>query len=189
MSTTNPSTPSDVAVAKPSEINPTPETVRRAHLYQEASLQALGILFSLIGVVVLIATIFALSTTGNRGLEIRPGIWGVVDVTAYTVGIVSTLTVGYSVGHLRRWTRIPAIVLCSIFVLRIGDGTLIFGYFLYVLLSAKGRRVFAADYPSILATTSQIKYPRSTVVWTVVAALIVEVALRALRVAVRGSAF
>jgi hypothetical protein len=183
VSTANP----DVSVESASEIDPTAETVRRGHLHHEASMQALGVLFSLIGVVVLLATLFALSTRSNAGLEIRPGIWGVVDLVAYTVGIVATLTVGYGLRRLRRWARIAAIVLCGIFSLRLPDGTLIFPYFLYLLFSAKGRRVFAPDYGAILAATPQIRYPRSTVVWTVLAVLIVIVASIAVRIAIRGN--
>ena len=183
MSTTNAAVP----VENASEIESTAETIRRGHLHHEASMQALGVVFSLIGVVVLLATIFALVTRSNAGLEIRPGKLGVVDLVAYTVGIVATLTVGYGIRRLRRWARIAAIVLCGIFSLRFPDGTLIFPYFLYLLFSAKGKRVFSPDYGAILAATPQIRYPRSTVVWTVVAVLVVVVASIALRIAIRGN--
>jgi hypothetical protein len=73
-----------------------------------------------------------------------------------------------------------------VFVLRIPDGTLIFPYFLYVLLSAKSKRVFMPDYREIIAVTPQIGRPQSIVVWTVVSAVTAEVALQLLRVAVRG---
>lgn len=151
-------------------------------------MHALGVLFFLIGVIVLIATIFALVPAATGGLEIRPGIWAVVDVVAYALSIVLMLSVGYGLTRLHRWARVAAIVICSVFLLRLLDGAIIFPYFLYLLLSAKGKRVFAADYGAIIAATPHIRYPKSTVIWTVLAVLAIFVASIPLKIAIHGAA-
>jgi hypothetical protein len=185
MSTTQPLAPPHPPAEEVSGTDLPAEVVRREHLNREASVRALGLLFCLLGAVVLLATIYALGTGSNAGLEVRSGIWGIIDVTAYTVGIVATFAVGCGLLRLRRWARVPAIILCSIGLLRIPIGTLLFPYFLYLLLSAKGRRVLAPDYAAIVVATPHINRPKTIFVWTVLAVLIVIVGFVALRLAFR----
>ena len=161
------------------------DAVRLEHLGREASMQALGLLHYLLGGAVLLGTIYALVTGSNSGLEIRPGFWGTIDLSVYSVSVIAMFAIGSGVRGLRRWARVAAIVVCSIGVLRLPT-TLICPYFLYLLLSAKGKRVFAPDYAAIIAATAHLRYPRMVVVWTVLAVLAVVAALYALRFAIRG---
>ena len=182
---------SDAPIRAPSEsalpIGLAPEAIRREHLRREASVHALGVLYYFIGAMTLATTVFTLATGSNAGLEVRPGYWGVIDVTVYVAGAIMALVVGHAVHRLRRWARVAAIVICSVGLLRLPVGTLIFPYFLYVLLSAKGKRVFAPDYGAIIAATPHLEYPRSVVVWTVLAVVVAAVALRhAVRFAIQG---
>jgi hypothetical protein len=74
-------------------------------------------------------------------------------------------------------------VLAAIGLLGVPFGTLINGYILYLLLSHKGQRIFAADYPEIVAATPHIKYRTSAAVWVLlglVALLIVGLLMAAL---------
>jgi hypothetical protein len=183
VSTTNPHAPPHLPIEPAPTHQGTVEAVRREHLEREASIQALALLFYLIGGLTLIATVFALATRSNAGLEIRPAVWGIVDVLAYTAGIAATVAVGYGLRRLRSWVRVPAIVLGIIGSLSFPFGTLIFPYFLYVLLSAKGKRVLAPDYAAVVAATPSMRYPRSVVAWTLAAVLIAVIALRAVGMA------
>jgi hypothetical protein len=160
--------------------------VRREHLGREASMQALGLLHYLLGGAVLLGTIYAVATGSNGGLEIRPGVWGAIDLSVYGVGTVAMFVIGTGLRSLRRWARIAAIVVCAIGLLRVPVGTVICPYLMYLLLSAKGKRVFAPDYAAIVEATPHLKPPRSVVVWTVLTALAVVAALYALRFAIRG---
>jgi hypothetical protein len=168
-------------------IDPTAEAIRREHLRREASIHALGVLYYVIGAIILAGMVFALGTGGTAGLEVRPGYWGAIDVTVYVAAVVVTFVVGHSLHRLRSWARVAAIVICSLGLLRIPVGTLVLPYFLYVLLSAKGKRVFAPDYGAILAATPHLSYPRLVVVWTVLGVVLAVAALRyAVRFAVQN---
>lgn len=185
MSTMNPHAPRR-AVEDASPPGFAGEAVRREHLGREASMQALGLLYYVLGGTVLLGTIYALATGSDSGLEIRPGVWGTIDLSVYGGSVVTMFAVGSGVRGLRRWARVGAIIVCSIGLLRIPVGTLICPYFLYLLLSVKGRRLFAPDYAAIIEATPQLKYPRIVVVSTVLAVLAIVAALYALRFAIRG---
>jgi hypothetical protein len=158
------------------------DTIRRAHVNRETSLRAMCLLYSLIGSVVLLATVFVLTTGSDVPLEVRPGIYGAIDVLVYVVGATAFLVVAYGLWQPRRWARIAAIVLSTVGLMAIPIGTLLCPYFLYLLLSAKGRRVFAPDYAAIVAATPHIKHRTSIIVWTLLAVFLAIAAL----VVVRG---
>jgi hypothetical protein len=162
------------------------EVMRREHVNREASVRAISLLYYLIGSGVLVAAIYALADGSNAWLEIRDGVYGVIDVSVYALSVAAFLTVAWGLARLRRWARASAIVLSAIFVLSIPIGTLIGPYFLYLLLSAKGRRVFAPDYASIVAATPEIRAPISTVVWTVFGVFLAIAALVVVRAAIVG---
>jgi hypothetical protein len=44
-------------------------------------------------------------------------------------------------------------------------GTIINAYILYLLLSAKGKYVFSADYRAVITATPHIRYKMSFIVW------------------------
>jgi hypothetical protein len=141
VSAANPHAPANTPVDDLSGADAPAEATRRAHINREASVRAMSLLYSLIGSVVLLATVFALTTGSNAALEVRPGIYGLVDVLVYVVGATAFLVVAYGLWWLRRWARIAAIVLSTIGLMAI----------------------------AIVAATPHIKHRTSIIVWTVLA--------------------
>jgi hypothetical protein len=84
-----------------------------------------------------------------------------------------TLAVAYGLRGLRTWVRVPAILLSVVGLLNFPVGTLLSGYVLYLLLSAKGRFVLTPEYAEIVAATPHMKYRSSTLVLVVVVVLLV----------------
>lgn len=144
------------------------ETIRQEHIKHEASIRSIGTLYyigglfaGIAGIVFIAAGIFAESNVATFGLGV---IYVVLGVLSYALG--------NGVRRFRSWARTTAIVFACIGLLGFPLGTLINGYILYLLLSAKGKRIFAPDYPDIVAATPHIKYRTSVVVWVVLGLLI-----------------
>jgi hypothetical protein len=92
------------------------------------------------------------------------------------LGVVSVV-VAWGVRRLRKWAAGASIVLSAISLLGFPFGTLISAYILYLLLSAKGRRIFAADYADIVAATPHVKYRTSIAVWIALGAIVLMITL------------
>ena len=74
--------------------------------------------------------------------------------------------------RLRNWARIVAIVFSVIGLIAVPIGTLISAYFLYLLVSEKGRIVFSDEYKRVIEQTPHIVYKTSVVVWILLILLI-----------------
>jgi hypothetical protein len=148
------------------------EEIRREHIQHEASIRSMGMLYLLGGGLSLVASVFGLagSFAGEQTALIT------VLMTVYLALGILLIVTGRGVRRLQPWARTIAIVLSCIGLLGIPLGTLINGYFLYLLLSAKGKRIFEPDYSGIVAATPHIKYRTSTVAWIVLAILVLGVA-------------
>lgn len=154
------------AVPPPIPQTSSPETVRNELLKHEASIQSVGVLY-LIGSVLMIVS----------------GIIRFMEAPGNPVGMVVAgllLTLGLLQGWTGRLLRkldpkavMPATLLSVIGLLGIPIGTLISAYVLYLLHSAKGKKVFSAEYREVIAATPHIKYKMSRVVWFLLALLIV----------------
>lgn len=97
-------------------------------------------------------------------------------MTVYLALGILLIATGRGVRRLQPWARTVAIVLSCIGLLGVPLGTLIHGYFLYLLLSAKGKRIFEPDYAAIFAATPHVKYRTSIVVWILLGILLLAVA-------------
>ncbi len=158
------------------------ESIRREHIKHEASIRSIGILNYLGGGALCFAAIglILMGLTGKANTTVP---FATALGFAYLILGVLGILLGRGVRHLRPWARITSIVLAVIGLLGFPVGTLINGYILYLLLSQKGQRIFAADYPEIVAATPHIKYRTSMLVWvllTVVALLIVSLLMVAI---------
>lgn len=80
---------------------------------------------------------------------------------------------------LRPWVRIPVIILSIIGLIGFPLGTIISGYVLYLMLSAKSKMVFSTEYQRVIAQTPHIRY-RSNLLVTVLVVLLVLVAVGSL---------
>jgi hypothetical protein len=73
--------------------------------------------------------------------------------------------IGFGLNKLKSWARISAALFAGVGLLAFPIGTLINGYILYLLLSAKGKMVFSDEYREIIEQTPEIKYKTSKVLW------------------------
>ena len=78
---------------------------------------------------------------------------------------VAQLFAGRSMQTLNPSGKILAIVVAAIGMLQFPCGTLISGYLLYLLVSAKGRTVFSSAYKEVMQATPHIRYRTSIIVW------------------------
>jgi len=140
------------------------EAVRREHVNYEASVRSIGtmyyagsVLWSLFGLFFLLAAV--------RGTDFTPWPLAVISL----VFGVASVVVAWGLRRLQRWAASAAAVLSALSLPVVPFGTVIGAYVLVVLRSAKGRRIFARDYASIVAATPHIEAGGSRVVWIVFA--------------------
>jgi hypothetical protein len=148
--------------------------IRTEHIKREASIRAVGMLNYMGGVVMCLGAVaFLLAGLVYRAPD-RPGwLFPIIGLFFAALGVLS-IFVGRGLRQFRQWARITTIVLSSISVLsswRNPLGGVISVYIIYLLLSAKGRRIFQDDYPDIVAATPDFKYKTSIVLWLVLGLL------------------
>lgn len=137
------------------------EAIRREHLKHEASVRSVGSLYMLSSLLVVLAGVSMLAVmVPATSAAYRAGV-----MSAYLLLAVLFFATGFSLRKLKPWTRMTAALFSALGLLAIPIGTIINGYILYLLLSAKGKRIFAPDYAGIVAATPHIKYRTSLLVW------------------------
>ena len=151
------------------------EAYRRAHLKHEASCQSIGTLFLLSSIIVLIVAIVYFFDL----IRIRQnGIAGQTTMPSFLLNLITILlslaqaTVGFGLRRLRAWSYTGGIVLSVVGLLAFPVGTLFCGYFLYLLLSEKGRIVFSSSYQNVIAQTPHIRYRTPPIVWVLLLAIV-----------------
>jgi len=164
MSTVNPYAPPKANVDDVSGASSAAEAVRLEHIKHETSVRSIGTLYYIGGFLMLAAGTGLLIAPDSEPL-MRP-IGGLYVV----LGVVS-LVVAWGLRRLRRWAGGASIALSAISLLGFPIGTLISAYILYLLLSAKGRRIFEPDYADIIAATPHVKSRTSIVVWILLGVL------------------
>ena len=143
------------------------EQIRKDHLKHEASLQSVGVLYYLGGTALIILGMVGF-TAGTAGANVAS-----MATSAFFLAIgVCQIVVGTGLRRLRTWARIPSGILSGIALLGFPIGTLINGYVLYLLFSAKGRMVLSEEYRAVIEQTPHIKYRTSIVVWILLILLI-----------------
>ncbi|HBE68277.1 MAG TPA: hypothetical protein DDW52_09035 [Planctomycetaceae bacterium] len=149
------------------------EQVRKQHLSHEASIQGMGMLFLLGGVFGILAAvlyvgmgIMFLVNPRQGGAEVAIGA-GLLFAFAVFAGIIGAFQfwTGLGLRRLSPTARIPGIILAAIGLLGFPIGTIISGYFLYLLASQKGAFVFSPEYANIRNQTPHIRYKTSIIVW------------------------
>jgi hypothetical protein len=145
------------------ETDPRPAAaIRRAFLDHEASIHSVGLLY-LIGCGLCIASGFfvGLMALGEEYPSV-PQIVGSFIIIG--LGFMQGM-IGSGLRRLKRWTRIPVMLLACVGLLVIPIGTIINGYILYLVLSSKGATVFSDEYKEVIRQTPDIRYRTSIVVW------------------------
>jgi len=115
------------------------------------------------------ATFVIEDTIGPSELTMGLAAAGVYLVIA-TLGVY----VGWGLKRLNSRVRIVAGVLSALGLIAIPLGTLINGFFLYLLFNRKGKMVFSDEYRDVIRQTPDMRYRAS---WIVVAVLIGLIAL------------
>lgn len=159
MSTSNPHAPPYASVVSRAAANA--EAARLEHLAHESSVRSIGTLYYIGGFGMLLFGGSLVESVVKMPAD-RPA--RDIGIGLLVLGLVS-LVVGWGVRRLERWAGIAAIVLSAITALAFPIGTMIGGYLLYVLLTAKGRRVLAPDYADIVAATPYMKSRTSIRFW------------------------
>lgn len=148
------------------------EAVRREHIKHEASIKSIGCLHILggIGCVIMLGfVVFAVGAGGGRAAG--PQLFGVAAV--YLAIGAASFASGVGLRMLAPWARIPAAIVCAVGLLGFPIGTLINGYFLWLLLGGKGSTIFSAEYRDVIEQTPHIKY----VPWLAIVLLVLLVLL------------
>jgi len=85
------------------------------------------------------------------------------------------LWLGYNMSALRRKVVLPASIVAVIGLLGFPFGTLINGYILYLLHSAKGTYVFSDAYRKVIAATPDIKYRTPPLMWVIIGGIVISI--------------
>jgi hypothetical protein len=164
------------------------ELVRKEHLHTEVSIQAVGRLYLLGCVLILLAFagIFIASFASMRN--------GNVSLISFAGSALGALAVcaaygaaGFGLRKFKPWARIVATIVAVIGLIGFPIGTIISGYILYLMWNKKGRTIFTADYQDIIAATPHVKYKTSIVVWVILAIILLLVAVAVVSTLIRST--
>lgn len=143
------------------------EALRREHIGTENNIRAVGLLFYLAALGMLLAGLGPFLAARN-GMEASGASTGAL-LMALAVGYLVT---AYGLRRLRGWSRIPTILLSGLGLLSFPIGTLINAYILYKVLSKQGRFVMKPAYQKIIAATPHVKYKTPWYVWLLLVMII-----------------
>jgi hypothetical protein len=135
------------------------EQIRQELLEHEGELRFFGLFYLFGGIVGAIAAVsmsiaLALGQLGTS--ELGPAPW-IVMLAIFGVGSLLYLWLGIGLIRLDYRVRLLAILMAAVGLLGFPVGTLINGYFLYLLLSEKGRRVLSPEYRAVIAATQHLR--------------------------------
>ncbi len=134
------------------------EVTRRKYLNHEASVRSIGSLYYL-------GSFFLVLFLAIPLMTLPQGNVGSIESALFLVLIPVYLCTAYGLRRLKPWSKISCTVVCVLGLLAIPVGTVINGYFLYLLHSEKGRIVFSPEYAKVRAATPHIKYRMSKWIW------------------------
>ena len=163
------------APTPPSEV----EEIRRRHLSHEASVKSIGVLYLLGGGIMTLLGVgyifggIAILIDGQQYASPQTGLeLAGLGVVFLVLGVLQ-IYAAFGLRRLKVPGRIIATIFSTIGLLGVPVGTLISGYILYLLWSAKGKYVFTPQYRSIIEQTPHIKYKTSIVVLIFIGLLVV----------------
>lgn len=150
-----------VTTSSPLDLTPASAQIRQEHLKHESSIKSIGTLYTLGGLLLIVAAIIAIY--GATQTKEAPSDLGTFAILVPLAGL--QLWLGLSLRKLKKGARIPAIVMSAIGLIGIPIGTIISIYFLYLLCSKKGKMVFSSEYAQVIAETPGMKYRTSALAW------------------------
>ncbi len=145
--------------------------MRNRYLKHEVAVKSVDTLYYFGALLLMIvAIVMFLDTKSGLGMRL------VVSGFCFGVGALQ-FWVGRGIRGLKSWARVPVGVLSGIGLLGFPMGTLINGYILYLVFSAKGRTVFSEEYQEVIAQTPDIKYRSSIIAWAFLGLLLAVIAI------------
>jgi len=158
------------------------EAVRREHLKHEAALRGLGRIYQVFGA---LSVPMALASCGLAvwslvGDSLAPSpddrlpVAILLAATGFIIGAIGALQLwaGGGMRALKRSCRAPAAILGALLLLKIPLGTLMGGATLWALFSPQGVRIFAPDYPAIVAATPHLRPGTHSIVRIIVGVIV-----------------
>lgn len=163
-------------VAAPHGATSDVEATRRRLLKHEASIRSMGTLFyfgSVIwGLLAMAMIIAGLAGPPQAAADDPPaGLFLGIGVVAVALSAFQ-FWVARGLRKCDPRVRIPAIVLSAITLLNFPIGTMIGGYFLYLLGGQNGEQILSTEYQQVVAATPHIKHKTSIVVWILLGLLV-----------------
>jgi len=148
------------------------EEIRTAHLHHEASIQSIGTLYYLAGFG---SACMALATVLSH--ESKEMIVKAALVAVFGLFSCAYFWMGKQLKQLNPAVRRPATILACLGLLGFPIGTLINGYILFLLHSAKGKMVFSPEYQEAVLATPDIKYKTTKLVWVLLILVLLMIVL------------
>ena len=136
------------------------EEIRKQYINHEASIRSVGLLYYL-GFIGSLVALVVYATEFNRS---EMGV-SIAIIAVFAVLAALYLWVGRGLRTLKSSIKIPATIIAALGLLSFPVGTLINGYILYLIHSAKGKMVFSEEYSKVIAATPHIKYKTPLLVW------------------------
>lgn len=157
--------------------------IRNQYLNHEASVRSLGLLYYIGSSIFIIGTIggifILLAGIFGKDPEVTVGL-GLILLLIYGSFAGGFLFIGHGLRQLKNGPRIAAGIFSAIGLLGFPIGTIIHGYFLFVLFSEKGVYVCSEPYRQIVRATPHIKYKTHWFVWTIAIVFLVIIVLSVL---------
>lgn len=144
------------------------EVIRQEHIYTEATIKSVGMLYYLGTFILLIFALISFTTSSIEVTLRGPLLGTVILVLAVGQGVTA-----YGLRRLQNWARIPTIIFSCIGLLVFPLGTLINVYILTKVLGKQGRFVMTPEYQRIIAATPHVKRKSSILALLLLALLII----------------
>lgn len=146
------------------------ESFRREHLFHETSIQSIGVTHGAVGLVGLIVSLSLFSAAIQEWIA-GSGKWNapLSFVVAVLIGAFSIfqIRVARAINRLEPWSRTASTFISAMGLLLFPIGTLLGGYFLYLLRSKKGETVFSEVYRVTIRLTPDVRYRTPVYLWVV----------------------
>ncbi len=148
--------------------------IRQEHIKHEASLRSIGVLYY-IGAFFMIVGGLTMATTVSMTASENEGSasFFIGMLVFYLIFGIIAILIGRGFRKLKPWVRIPGTIFAALGLLSIPIGTLINGYILYLMFSAKGKMVFSPEYSEIREATPEVVYKTSALSWIILIGLVV----------------
>lgn len=135
------------------------EEIRLRLIHHEASIKGISWFYAFGGVITI--ALGALAIVGLRTESPVP-FW---PVALIIVLALLQLVAAYAIRQLRGWAPIAAGIVSGAGLLVIPVGTILHGYFLYLIFCQKGQEVFSPGYLKVIEATPHIKCRTPMMIW------------------------